>query len=157
MLAELPCFHPLIRGVRGDSGVLVQRHAVELCTAALDQEATSPGVRGTFLPFVGAEMTQQLIGALATSLEPLAASRRDEEDESDDEADGEAGAAVGALVGLGSALLAKASAVLVEGAASPAEALSLLRLLVLSCGHARRSVCEVRWRCWWGSRRCVGG
>lgn len=59
MLAELPCFPPLIGGVRGDAGVVVQRHAVELCTAAVDQETTSPGVRGTFLPFVGAEMTQQ--------------------------------------------------------------------------------------------------
>lgn len=48
------------------------------------------------------------------------------------------------LVGLGCGLLAKASAVLGEGARSPPEALSLLRMLVLSAGHPKRQVCEVR-------------
>ena len=165
MLAELPCFAPLIAAVRGDAGLLVQRFAVELCTTAVEQacergrrpwarvvrrertalppanrrmppaarllparrvsstrpprasypqETTSPGVRGTFLPFVGAEMTTQFIAALATSLEPLAeppadgaaAGNDDEEDDDSDET-----FAMTALVGLASALLAKVTAV----------------------------------------------
>ena len=142
MLAELPCFMPLIGCVRGDSGRVVQRHAVELCVAALEQETTSPGARGTYLPFVGAEFIAQFIGALATSLEPLAATATRGEGHSDDEDDDEESSAYIAMVALAATLISKSSAILVEGAASPPQALSLLRILVLCCGHARRSIAE---------------
>ena len=143
MLAELPCFTPLIACVRGDSGRAVQRQAVELCVAALEQETTNPGVRGTFLPFVGAELTLQFIEALGSSLEPLLATASRGEGHSDDEGgEEEEEAANVALVALAATLLAKASAVLVEGAASPPAALNLLRLLVHCAGHAHRAIAE---------------
>lgn len=143
MLAELPCFTPLITCVRGDSGPLVQRCAVELCVAALEHETTSPGLRGTYLPFVGLELTSQFVGALAASLGPVAesAGRSDalsEEEDEDDES-----SVHGAMVVLSATLLAASSAILVEGAASPPDALSLLRHLVMCSGHARRNISEV--------------
>lgn len=142
MIAELPCFLPIISAVRGDHGMRLQQQAVELCTASLEIEVISVAERGTCLAYVGTEMTLHLIGALATSLEPLAAAASAEEEE--EEAEGSACSVMSALVGLSGSLLSKASSIIAQGSNSPPEALALMRLLVTSCGHPKQHICEVR-------------